>query len=83
MLDPYDWVLGNDARFPTRRHRSVVWQLAVALRTLVFPQRVVRRHRQMPTEFVVAKYQGRFLQLLRMGLAYDRSFYEIENAQWR
>jgi glycosyltransferase involved in cell wall biosynthesis len=83
MLDAYDWVLGNDARFPTRRHRSVGLQLAIALRTLVFPRRVVRRHGRMPEEFVVARYRGRFVQLLRMGFAYDRSFQEIENAPWR
>jgi len=83
MLDAYDWVLGNDARFPTRRHRSVVWQLAIALRTLAFPQRVVRQHRRFPTEFVVAKYRGRFVQLLRMGFAYDQTFKDIENAPWR
>lgn len=83
MLDAYDWVLGNDARFPTRRHRSVAWQLAIALRTLAFPQRIVRQHGRIPPEFVAAKYRGRFLQLLRMGFAYDRSFQEIENAPWR
>ncbi len=83
LIDPYEWAIGDNIRFPTRWHRTVVWQLALALRTVVLPDTVVRHHSLMPAEFVVAKYRGRFAQLLRMGLAYDRSFVEIENAPWR
>jgi glycosyltransferase involved in cell wall biosynthesis len=83
MLDPYEWALGNTLRFPTRRHRSVAWQLAIALRVLASPQRVASRPPSAPVEFVVARFRGRFAQLLRMGLSYDRSFAEISAAPWR
>jgi glycosyltransferase involved in cell wall biosynthesis len=83
MLDPYDYALGNVDTFPTRRHRGFVWQAAIALRTTLFPRRVVRQEPTFPEPFVAAKYRGRLVQLLRMGRAYDRSFSEILDAPWR
>ena len=83
LIDPYEWAVGDTIRFPTRRHRSVGWQLALALRTIVSPSVITHRSPHTPREFVVAKYRGRLAQLLRMGPAYDRSFAEIANAPWR
>ena len=83
LIDPYEWVLGDHARFPTRRHRSALWQLAIALRVLVNPRRAARRQTNVPIEFLAAMHRGRFMQLLRMGPAYDRSFSEIASAPWR
>ena len=82
MLDPYEWALGNMERFPTRRHRSVGWQLAIALRVLASPRRIAARPPGAPVDFLVARFRGRFAQLLRTGFDYDRSFTEIRSAAW-
>jgi hypothetical protein len=82
MLDPYEWALGNTERFPTRRHRNVGWQLAIALRVLSSPRRIAARPPAVPVDFLVARFRGRFAQLLRLGFRYDRSFTEIRSAAW-